>query len=163
VTIALQYFFLHGIVMRILKLKQHNLVFGEMRVILNIHQKIVLSLVLVSTVLLMYEELFHLVVGLFHGVFESVEHILDIGIEYLLDTSTHETQVIVFYILVAFIFYGLYRFYRFLPRWYSHLKKNLHQQKIETQTQWHGLPLIQRFEWWSFFVLYISCFIFFSF
>lgn len=130
---------------------------------LNIHQKIILAFVLFTFVIFMYEELFHLLIGLFHALFESLEHILDIGIEHLLETDTHETQVIVFYILFAFILYGLYRFYRFLPRWYDKLKKNLHQQKIETQAQWHNLPLIQRFEWWSFFVLFISGLIFFSF
>jgi hypothetical protein len=149
--------------MRILKLKQQYPGFGEMRMTLNIHQKIVLASILVTFVVLMYEELFHLFVGLFHGLFESIEHILDISIEHLLETNTHETQVIVFYILVSVIFYGLYRFYRFLPRWYNNLKKNLHQQKIETQAQWQGLSLIQRFEWWLFFIAFISCLLFFSF
>jgi hypothetical protein len=162
-TIALQYSSLREIIMRILKLKQHTLGFGEMRMTLNIHQKIILASVLVTFVVFMYEELFHLLVGLLHSVFESVEHILDIGIENLLETHTHETQVIVFYIITSVIIYGLYHFYRFLPRWYNHLKKNIHQQKLETQAQWHALPLIQRFEWWSFFVAFIACYLFFSF
>lgn len=149
--------------MSILKLKQYTPGFGEMRVTLNIHQKIILAFVLFTFVVFMYEELFHLIVGILHGTFESVEHILDMGIEQLLDTSTHETQVIVFYILVAIIFYGLYRFYRFLPRWYNSLKKSLYQQKIDTLSQWHALPLIQRFEWWSFLIVFICCFLFFSF
>jgi hypothetical protein len=149
--------------MRILKLKHHPLCFGEMRVTLNIHQKIILASTLITFAVLMYEELFHLTIELLNGLFESIEHILDMGIENLLETHTHETQVIVFYILISVILYGLYRLYLFLPRWYDHLKKNIHQQKLETQAQWHELPLIQRFEWWSFFVAFIVCYLFFSF
>lgn len=149
--------------MRILKLKQYASGFGEMRMTLTIHQKIILASVVLTFILLMYEELFHLLVELFHSVFETIEHVLDITIDALFETNTHETQIIVFYILIAVMSYGLYRFYRFLPRWYSQFKKNLYQQKIQTQTQWYALPLIQRFEWWSFFILFVACFIFFSF
>jgi hypothetical protein len=162
-TIALQYFFLCEIVMRILNIKPYNAGFGWPRMTLNIHQKIVLALILFTFVISMYDNIFHLLLELLNGLFEWTEHLLDIGIENLFETSTHETQVIVFYILLSFIFYSLYRFYRFLPRWYNNLKKNLHLQKIETLSQWQALSLVQRFEWWLFFIAFISCLLFFSF
>lgn len=149
--------------MRILKLKQHHSDFEELDLSLNIHQKIVFAFVLINFFLLAYDGLFQIIIGIFHALFESVEHLLDLCIEHLLDTGTHETQVIVFYILVAFIFFGLYRLYRFLPRWYDKLKKNLSRQKLNILSEWHRLPLLQRFEWWSFFVVYFACLVFFSF
>jgi large-conductance mechanosensitive channel len=162
-TIALQCHFFCEIVMRILNLKQHNADFGRVRMTLNIHQKIVLSLILFTVVISMYDDIFHLLISVLHGVFEWVEHILDIGIENLLETGTHETQVIVFYILVTLIFLGLYRLYRFFPRWYNNLKKSLHLQKIETLSQWQALSLSKKFEWWLFFIVFFSCLLFFSF
>jgi hypothetical protein len=163
VTIALQCFPLRETVMRILKLEDHHFVFHDVKLALNIHQKILLALFSTTFILLLYEEIFHTLLNVLHGLFESAEHLLDIIIDAVFETSTHETQVIVFYILVPVILLTLYLFYRRLPHWYRHFKESLHQQKLETLAQWHGLPLIQRFEWWSFFVLYISCFIFFSF
>lgn len=155
--------------MRILKLKQHHSAFESVKMSLNIHQKIIFTFVLINLIVFMYDGIFHLAIEIFHGLFESIEHLLDLLVEHILEFSTeaapqtHETQVIVFYILISFILLGLYRFYRFLPRWYDTLKNNLHQQKLTVLSEWHRLPLLQRFEWWSFFVIYISCVIFFSF
>ena len=149
--------------MSILNLKQHSPDFRELKMTLNIHQKIILAFFSVNFLGLMYEELFHIFIELFHTLFESVEHILDIITEHLFDTSTHETQVIVFYTILPFILYSLYRLCRFLPRWYNNFKKNLHQQKAETLSQWRALSLVVRLEWWLFFFVYIFCLLFFSF
>jgi hypothetical protein len=149
--------------MRILRLKQTDLGFREMKVTLNIHQKIVLTFALVTFVTLMYEEIFHLLAEFFHVLFESVENILDILIEHFLETNTHETQVIVFYILVPLIFLVLLQVYYWLPRLYRLLKRHLHRQKIETLAQWHALSLSVKFKWWLFFITFISCLLFFNF
>lgn len=57
-------------------------------------------------------ELMHLLFELLHLIFEVVELGLDHVIEHLLHTGLHETQVIVFYImmiLIALLMYGLWR------------------------------------------------------
>ncbi len=149
--------------MRILKLQHDDFGFRGEKVSLNIHQKIALSFSVLTFLLLMYEEIFHLLAELFHVVFETVENILDILIEHFLETSTHETQVIVFYILVPLIFLILFQVYCWLPRLYRVLKRQLHHQKIEMLAQWHVLPLTVKLEWWLFFISFFSCVIFFSF
>lgn len=149
--------------MRILKVENHHFGFGEVRMPLSIHLKIILAFVSVNLVGMFYVELFHLTVEIFHVLFEYAEEFLDIVVEHFFETGTHETQVIVFYILSPAIFLLLYLLYRLFPRFYFKLKKNLHQQKLAALTQWHALPLVQRFEWWSFFVVYLSYLVFFSF
>ena len=155
--------------MRILKLKQHHASFEAVELTLNIHQKIILAFVLINFIVFMYDGIFHLTVEIFHGLFESIEHLLDLLVEHILEFSTevapqtHETQVIVFYILFCFSLFAFYRLYRFFPRWYCQFRNHLQQQKLNTLSEWHRLPLLQRFEWWSFFVLYVASLIFFSF
>lgn len=149
--------------MRILKFEHHHFGFGEVRMHLNIHLKIILAFVSVNLIGMFYLELLHLIVGIFHLLFEYAEEFLDIVVEHFLETGTHETQVIVFYILSPAIFLLLYLLYRLFPRFYFKLKKNLHQQKLVALAEWQALPLVKRFEWWSFFVVYISCLVFFSF
>lgn len=149
--------------MRILKFEHHHFGFGEVRMHLNIHLKIILAFVSVNLIGMFYLELLHLIVGIFHLLFEYAEEFLDIVVEHFLETGTHETQVIVFYILSPAIFLLLYLLYRLFPRFYFKLKKNLHQQKLAALAEWQALPLVKRFEWWSFFVVYISCLVFFSF
>lgn len=145
--------------MSILNLNHHP-DFGELKITLNIHQKIILAFVLVNFIGLMYLELFHLMMGILDGLFELIEHTLDITVDYLLDTSTHDTQTIVFYILVPLILFALYHY---LPSWYQRFKKNLHQQKLETINQWQELRFVQKAEWWIFFAVYLYCLMLFNF
>jgi hypothetical protein len=70
-------------------------------------------------------EVFHLLLGFFHVLFEWTEVSLDFVIEHLFDTSLHTTQVVVFYIIIASIFYGLYRLWRGFPDFYSQKKLQL--------------------------------------
>lgn len=150
--------------MRILKIDQHHhFGFGEARMPLNIHQKIILAFACINIVGIFYIELFHVFLGIFHVLFEYAEEVLDVIVAYFLETGTHETQVIVFYILSPAIISLLYLLYRLFPRFYFKLKKSFYQQKINTLAQWHALPLIQRFEWWTFFIAYFSYLLFFSF
>ena len=102
-------------------------------------------------------------VEVFHILFEYAEEFLDMMVEHFLETDTHETQVIVFYILSLTIFLLFYLLYRIFPRFYFKQKAKLYLLKENTLAEWHALPLIQRFEWWSFFVAYLSYLLFFSF
>jgi hypothetical protein len=73
-------------------------------------------------------ELFHLLFEYFlefiHLAFEFVELNLDKLVEHLFDTDLHQTQVIVFYIIISIVLYGFYRLYRALPPFCQQCKKN---------------------------------------
>lgn len=68
--------------------------------------------------------LFVHVIELCHIAFELIESGLDHLIEHLFHTDLHKTQVIVFYILLSFVFYGLYLLWRVVPPFFRRCKKN---------------------------------------
>jgi len=70
-------------------------------------------------------EVFHLFLEFLHMLFEWTETSLDFVIELMFDTSLHTTQVVVFYIIIATIFYGLYRLWKAFPAFYSEKKQQL--------------------------------------
>lgn len=70
-------------------------------------------------------EVLHSLFGLLHVLFEWTEASLDFMIELMFDTSLHTTQVIVFYIIIAVIFYGFYRLWKALPDFCRRQKINL--------------------------------------
>ncbi len=74
-------------------------------------------------------ELFHFLyehlLGFFHIVFEFIELTLDNLVEHFFHTDLQQTQLIVFYILLFFVVYGLYRLWRILPPFCRHYKENL--------------------------------------
>jgi hypothetical protein len=72
-------------------------------------------------------EVFHLLLGFFHILFEWTEVSLDFVIEFVFDTSLHTTQIVVFYIIIAAILYGFYRLWQGLPDFY-----NIKKQQLQT-------------------------------
>lgn len=70
-------------------------------------------------------EVFHLLLEFLHVLFEWTEVSLDFLIEFIFETSVHKTQVVVFYIIIAAIFYGLYRLWLSFPAFYSQKKQQL--------------------------------------
>lgn len=70
-------------------------------------------------------ETFHFFLSILHMLFEWSEASLDFLIEVIFDTSLRSTQIIVFYILMAGILYGLYRIWKKLPSFYRQQKINL--------------------------------------
>jgi hypothetical protein len=127
---------------------------------LNIHQKIIIAIATMIFMVSTYELLFHLLLETVDVLFESIEYLFDLMIEHLLETGTHETQVIVFYILVPLLGLGLYRLYTLVPRLLNKLKQSWQRQKNNIQSQWQALPMLQKIAWWSFFVAVINGWIF---
>ncbi len=127
---------------------------------LNIHKKIIICALVVILLLLMYEDFLHLLVEFFHLAFESAEYTFDLVIEHLFETHTHETQVIVFYILVPLILSICYLLYHFLPTFYRQFAVFLRQQKSETLVQWQALSMTYKIAWWSVFLLLLNCWLF---
>lgn len=146
--------------MRVIEKPKHYACDFGMKMALNIHQKIIIAAVAAIFILFMYDVLFHLLLGFLHILFEAAEWVLDHLIEHLFDTGTHETQVIVFYILITIIGGSVYRLYRQLPRWYHKLEHKLYQQTVVTLVQWRAVSIIGRMAWWSFFITAINCWLF---
>lgn len=69
--------------------------------------------------------LFELFLHILHLSFEFIEMNLDHLIEHLFETDLHQTQVIVFYVILAFIVYGFYLLWRTAPSFFRRCKQNL--------------------------------------
>jgi len=70
-------------------------------------------------------EVFHLLLGVIHSLFEWIEASLDFIIDVVFDTKLHSTQIVVFYIMIAAIFYGFYRLWKGWHRFYGEKKQQL--------------------------------------
>lgn len=70
-------------------------------------------------------ELLHTLLELGHFLFELFEATLDHIVEHIFHTGTHETQIIVFYLMLSMAFGGLYYLWRIIPRFFRKLKENL--------------------------------------
>lgn len=127
---------------------------------LNIHQKISFCSGLIVFILLLYEQLFHLLLGIGHILFESVEYLLDLVIDHFFEVGARETEVVVFYILLCLIVYKTYKFYRSLPKVLCQFKQFLNQQKAETLAQWQELSIHWKMAWSSFFLMMINGWLF---
>jgi hypothetical protein len=125
--------------------------------ILTNHQKIIFGLVLISIVifLTMPDVVIGLLIELVHLFFEVVvisfewlESLLDHVVEHLLHTELHETQTIVFYILMGIVALPLYYLWRVLPGFFSRTKENVQviwaQYKNKTRLYWQELSLIDK-------------------
>lgn len=69
--------------------------------------------------------LFEHLLEFIHIVFELIESNLDHLVEHFFETDVHQTQIIVFYIIMSFVFYGLYRLWRVVPPFFRRCKNNL--------------------------------------
>jgi hypothetical protein len=125
--------------------------------ILTNHQKIIFGLVLISIVifLTMPDVVIGLLIELVHLFFEVVvisfewlESLLDHVVEHLLHTELHETQTIVFYILMGIVALPLYYLWRVLPGFFSRTKENVQviwaQYNNQTRLYWQELSLIDK-------------------
>ena len=122
---------------------------------------IMLAIVMYDVTLEVLGELLHLILEVAHNLFEVVElgieevverafHILHIGetVEYLFITERHGSQVVTFYILMAIIGYGLFRFLKITPRLYEFFKRQLLvawiRRKTQFQLYWGSLTRLHK-------------------
>ncbi|MFI3198966.1 MAG: hypothetical protein QX196_11675 [Methylococcaceae bacterium] len=125
--------------------------------ILTNHQKIIFGLVLISIVIFLTMpdvviglliELVHLFFEVLFISFEWLESLLDHVVEHLLHTELHETQTIVFYILMGIVALPLYYLWRVLPGFFSRTKENVQviwaQYNNQTRLYWQELSLIDK-------------------
>lgn len=110
---------------------------------------IIYAVVAMSDVLInMLVWLFHSLIELLHTLFETVEMILDRSVEHLFHTGLHETQVIVFYVMLGVVVWACYKLWHGLPHWYKQLigaiKEFLSDQKYAAFYDWKTQSLRQK-------------------
>ena len=140
-----------------------------------IHRKIIYGLALIGIVFMITMpdvvmgflfELVHLFFEVLHLAFESFESILDKLVEHLFDTELHQTQTIVFYLLVGIAVLPLYYVGRMLLRLFFRLKETLLEDWALTKASailfWQDLSLIDKIKWIVITVgaIYLASFIF---
>ena len=125
--------------------------------ILTTYQKITFGLLLLGIVIFitmpdvvigLLIELVHLFFEVLFISFEWLESLLDHVVEHLLHTELHETQTIVFYILMGIVAIPLYYLWRVLPGVFSRTKENVQviwvQYKNQISLYWQELSLIDK-------------------
>ncbi len=125
--------------------------------ILTTHQKISYGLVLIGIVIMitmpdvvigLLFELAHLLFEVMFISFEWLESLLDHLVEHLLHTELHQTQTIVFYLLVGIAAYPFYYLWRKLLRLFFWLKASLLTAwvvyKNHAIVYWQDSPLIDK-------------------
>jgi hypothetical protein len=92
----------------------------------------------------LFESLLHLADILFEGI----ESTLDTIVEHIFETDLHQTQVIVFYVMMLGAFIAVYSVCRKLPALYNRLKEKLLATwmlyKMRTTLYWQTLPTAGR-------------------
>ena len=120
--------------------------------------KLVIGIVLISLLIFFSDQipdflvwLYHSLLELAHTLFELIEETLDILIEILFGTDLHETQIIVFYIMLAIAFWALYKLIRAVPCWYHNLAHYIanaySEQKEAIISDWQLLTLSEKIKW----------------
>ncbi len=90
----------------------------------------------------------HILLEFAHMIFEFIEVNLDRIVEYIFDTDVHQTQVIVFYLMLAIALGGAYYLWSLVPRVYHQSKENLLDAWLEKKAfasiYWCELSLINK-------------------
>jgi len=106
--------------------------------------KIILISIVLGIVVLIPDTVFGLLFEIFHALFEVTEEVFDLLIEHLFHTGTHETQIIVFYVLLSLICYGLYKLWQLSRRWYSAFKITWARQKSSALLYWRESSALRK-------------------
>ncbi|WP_432746323.1 hypothetical protein ABXJ76_09415 [Methylobacter sp. G7] len=131
--------------------------------ILSINRKVAFGLILtvIVIVILMFDTVLALSLELIHVSFEFVELSLDILIEHIFHTDLHDTQIIVFYLMLSIAGFALYKLLWALPHRYREVKENFvtgwSQLKKEILAYWQDLSTIGKTKWLMGFMASITC------
>jgi hypothetical protein len=129
------------------------------------------ALVAPSEVFGLLFELFHFLIEHFielsYFAFELIESGLDHLIEHLFHTDRHQTQVIVFYTIASFTFYGLYYLWRVVPPFCRRSIEALFlawpRKKASLFSHWQELSMANKIKLFVIGVVVVNYYIFFSF
>lgn len=122
---------------------------------------VVLILILIPDVVL---EFFHMLWEFFlhvsHTLFEIIEVGLDLIVEHTFHTGLHQTQIVVFYILLFFIFWWFLKLWRAWPNFYQRTKLNFQnyrtRQKSQMQASWQNKSLFEKAKFIAIALLMIA-------
>jgi hypothetical protein len=100
---------------------------------------------------------------IFKASFELIEYNLDHLIEFLFHTNVHNTQVIVFYIILVLGLLGLYAFTRVaasfcIKQWHNY-RIFMHRKKSSFLYCWRGKPLIHKIGIISAVIIASACYV----
>ncbi|MDD5581233.1 MAG: hypothetical protein PHY16_18440 [Methylobacter sp.] len=111
-------------------------------------------------------DLTHNLRELVHLLFESIESTLDHIVEHLFHTDLHETQIIVFYVMLSMAFDGLYYLWRIMPGLYRNLKENVRATYLQRKTRaclyWAEQSLINKIKLIAMLNAVLICFVLFG-
>jgi hypothetical protein len=116
----------------------------------TIYRKILYGLALIGIVIMitMPDVVIELLFELLFIIFEWVESTLDKLVEHLLHTELHQTQIIVFYLIVGIAVFPLYYLWRMLVRQFFQLRETLLAAwtlyKTRATLYWKDLSLIDK-------------------
>jgi hypothetical protein len=123
--------------------------YGTMK-ITPVYRKIIYGVMLIMTALIIAipDVILDLLLEFAHILFESIESVLDTLVEHIFQTGLHETQVIVFYLLVFLAIGGLYCLWLVLTPLCRQCKENLlsfySEQKTHLSLYWNHLSPFQK-------------------
>lgn len=137
----------------------------------KIYQKILFQLSLFGLVVSIsvgfYDVIFGSIWEFLHLTFEVIEMALDQLIEHVFKTDLHQTQLIVFYILLSLGGVLIYLLWNVLPYVFAGLGQNLKSDWLELKTavveDWQAMSLAKRLLWVGGFLLvnYLATFLLF--
>jgi len=100
-----------------------------------------------------------------HLLFELIEYNLDHLVEFLFHTNVHDTQTIVFYIIIGLGLSGLYVFIRTIPPLFIKQWRNyrlfIHRKKSSFLYCWREKPLMHKISVISAVIIASSCYVMF--
>jgi hypothetical protein len=110
-----------------------------------------------------YDVLFGSVLEAIHILFELIEVVLDKVVESIFDTGVHDTQTIVFYLLIAIgvgICYGLSHVF---VRLFHTITDTCTSCKTMSKLYWHDISIIQKILWvFGLILVFIASLMFFG-
>lgn len=111
---------------------------------LQAHRKIIVQAVLIGIVISVHDVLLHALFGLAHMTFEWIELGLEVLVEHIFHTTRQQSQIIVFYLLWAFILFGLYRLWRLLPRFRNYLRATWARYRTHMGCYWRECSSLRK-------------------
>lgn len=113
----------------------------QLKMISALYRDITLAAIFIVLFTTIPDLIFESIMHLLHTLFEVVEVTLDHLVEALADTGLHNTQVIVFYIIMAFVAYESYKAYRGFPQFIksfkAHVISSFEHEKHGVLSCWH--------------------------
>lgn len=137
----------------------------------EIYQKVLFHLSLLgiamSILVGFYDVIFGYLMEFVHLIFEVVEISLDNVVEHFFETELHETQMIVFYILLVAGGFLIFFIYKVLALFWRSVSRGVQDDwfsfKAAITTDWQAMSTTKRIIWISAFILvnYLASFFLF--